>query len=66
MADEWSRRARQSKLASVLYPHLTSQTTQAEMAELSKNELKRAPTAGTLLGHHVRGPVSPLDGRTKS
>jgi hypothetical protein len=62
---EWSRRDRFSKLASVLYPNLTSQTTRAEMAALAKNELKRSPQAGALLDDNARGCVSPLDGRAR-
>jgi len=62
---EWDQRTRHSKLASVLYPGLTSETTQAEMRERSNNERKRAPAAARLLDDHSRGALSPLDGRMK-
>ena len=62
---EWDRRTRQSKLASILYPGLTSETTQAEMAQRSANEQKRAPKAAPLLDHHSRGPLSPLGGKAR-
>jgi hypothetical protein len=62
---EWSRRDRFSKLASVLYPNLTSQTTRNDMTKLAKNEAKRPPAASPLLDHHSRGSLSPLGGRMK-
>jgi hypothetical protein len=65
MSDEWSRRTRQSKLASVMYPNLASQTTRNDMSKLAKNEAKRAPAASPLLDHHTRGSLSPLGGRMK-
>jgi hypothetical protein len=65
MADEWSRRDRFSKLASILYPGNASETTRAEMASLAKNEQKQPPKASALLDHAQRGALSPLDGRAK-
>ncbi len=62
---KWDRRTRHSKIASVLYPNLASQTTQVEMQALAKNERKAAPSRAALLADAVRGCVSPLDGRAK-
>jgi hypothetical protein len=65
MRNGWEDKSRGEKLAAVLYPNLTSESTRAEMAERAKSERKRAPTAGKLLPDHTRGPVSPLDGRMR-
>ncbi len=59
---DWDQRTRQGKLASILYPNLASQTTQAEMQAIAKNETKQPPKASALLDHRTRGAVSPLGG----
>jgi len=63
--DEWDQRTRPSKLSSVLYQHLASDQTRAEMTERAKFEGKRPPTPTPLLDHVTRGPLSPLVGRAK-
>ena len=61
----WDQRSRLSKLSNVLYPHLASEATRAEMRERATFEGKKAPNAARLLDDHSRGPLSPLDGRMK-
>jgi len=63
--DEWDQRSKQSKLASVLYPGLTTEKTRAEMQDRAKGEGKRPPAATPLLDHVTRGALSPLGGRAK-
>jgi hypothetical protein len=46
---EWFKRPRLSRLACVMYPHLTDQNTRDQMAALAKNEGKRPPQAPNLL-----------------
>jgi hypothetical protein len=66
MTDKWANKTREAKLASVLFPSLTNEITQREMARLSGRERKQAPRATPLLDHRSRGPVSPLGGAAKS
>jgi hypothetical protein len=46
---EWFKRPRLSRLACVMYPHLTDQNTRDQMAALAKNEGKRPPQSPNLL-----------------
>ena len=60
---DWHKRTRNQKLAAVLYPNQTSKETRREMAQLSANEVKKAPTASPLLSDRTRGATSPLGGQ---
>jgi hypothetical protein len=42
--NDWAKRDRLSKLASVMYPHLADGETRAEMDRVSKIENKQSPT----------------------
>jgi hypothetical protein len=63
--NDWKDKTRSEKLASVLYPSLTSEETRRQMRELSALELKKSPTATPLLSNQKRGAVSPLGGQAK-
>jgi hypothetical protein len=43
---DWHSLPRQSRLAAVLYPHLTDAETQRDMAALARNERKKSPMQG--------------------
>ena len=43
---KWDQFSRTEKLASVMYPHLTSKETQKEMEILAKNEMRKSPLQG--------------------
>jgi hypothetical protein len=58
----WSKRDRSSKLASILYPHLTTKETQQEMNELAKAEGKRPPQGPTLRGGQAQPLSQPKKG----
>jgi hypothetical protein len=45
----WHKRPRLSRLACVMYPHLTDQNTRDQMAALAKNEGKRPPMGPNLI-----------------
>jgi hypothetical protein len=58
--ESWHERPRMSRLSSVLYPHMTDQETQDQMAKLAANEKRKPPEPPTLLDDRTRGAVSPL------
>jgi hypothetical protein len=43
---DWWSLPRQSRLAAVLYPHLTDAETQRDMAEIARGENKKSPLQG--------------------
>ncbi len=55
---DWHSQPRQSRLASVMYPHLASEETQKEMADLAAREGKRSPQAAKIEAD--RGKPSPF------
>ena len=69
--DDWFKRPRFSRLACVLYPHLTDADTQRQMNELARGEGKRPPSGPSLLqdgdwwASMKKGGVSPLGGEAK-
>jgi hypothetical protein len=63
--DDWQRKSRLEKLASVMYPNLATEGTRKQMAELARGEGKRAPGASKLLSSRERGAVSPLGGQAR-
>jgi hypothetical protein len=46
---DWFKRPRMSRLAAVMYPHLTDQNTRDQMAALAKNEGKKPPMGPNLI-----------------
>ena len=46
---DWFKRPRMSRLAAVMYPHLTDQNTRDQMAALAKNEGKKPPQGSNLI-----------------
>lgn len=40
---DWMKRPRESRLANVLYPHLSDGETQRELSEIARSEGKRSP-----------------------
>ncbi len=55
---DWHDQPRQSRLASVMYPHLASEETQKQMADLAACEGKRSPQAAKIEAD--RGKPSPF------
>jgi len=55
---DWHDQPRQSRLASVMYPHLASEETQKQMADLAAREGKRSPQAAK--AEADRGKPSPF------
>jgi hypothetical protein len=47
----WFQKPRSSRLASVLWPHLTSPETRKQMEEIARGEGKRPPQGPNLLPH---------------
>lgn len=64
---DWHSRSRAERLASVMFPTLTTEATRQEMQSLSNNERKRSPqqAASPLLADATRGACSPLGGAAK-
>lgn len=58
----WGELDRSEKIASVLYPSLTSEKRQQEMTKIASGESKKAPAKIPLLRDRERGHVSKLGG----
>jgi hypothetical protein len=62
---EWDKLTRASKLASVAWPHLTSEAIRKDMTAIASGEGKKAPAPSPLLKDSERQFVSPLGGQAK-
>jgi hypothetical protein len=51
---DWHSLPRQSRLAAVLYPHLTDAETQRDMANIARGENKKSPMQGRVDAENAR------------
>jgi hypothetical protein len=61
----WHQRTRTERAANVMFPHLSDEETKKQMATLSRNENKQAPSGAKLLSDKERGFLSPLGGKAR-